>query len=319
MKHTFQVTALLIMIFVFTQIVGLYTVNRYLEVGKDVNGTVVVSYGNTTMGEPAYVPEQDRSYTFIIITISILIMTAILLLLIKFQLGNLWKYGFFLAVLFSLAVAFGVYINKYIAIGAALVLAYFKVFKPNPLTHNIVEIFLYAGIAILVLPLLNIYSAIGLLIVVSLYDMYAVWKSKHMITLAKFQADNKAFAGLSIPYFRAEKEEKKGMKVVSVKKAKNVKINTGTVKTEMKPKTAILGGGDIGFTLIFASVVMEMLIKSEGIAKIPAFFYSLIIVAFVTIALALLFMFSKKDKFYPAMPFLSAGCLVGFLAIMLII
>jgi len=245
---------------------------------------------------------------------SILLMTAILLILIKFQLGNLWKYGFFLAVLFSLAVAFGVYVNKYIAIIAALVLAYFKVFKPNPYTHNIVEIFLYAGIAILVLPLLNIYSAIGLLIVISLYDMYAVWKSKHMIKLAKFQSENRAFAGFAIPYARPEKIVKKEIKVKAARKIKAKE----KVKEEMKPKIAILGGGDIGFTLIFASVVMEMLIKSMGVAKIAAFFYSLIVVVCVTIALALLFIFSKKDRFYPAMPFLSAGCLIGYIIVILV-
>ncbi len=81
-------------------------------------------------------------------------------------------------------------------------------------------------------------------------------------------------------------------------------------------KTAILGGGDIGFPLIFAGVVMKdlMLVNPELIG----FLKVLIIPVFVSIALLLLFLKSKKDKFYPAMPFIFAGCIVGFIALKLI-
>ena len=49
-----------------------------------------------------------------------------------------------------------------------------------------------------------------------------------------------------------------------------------------------------------------------------AFAQSMIIVATTTLALALLFMAAKKDRFYPAMPFISAGCLVGWAVTLLI-
>jgi hypothetical protein len=67
-------------------------------------------------------------------------------------------------------------------------------------------------------------------------------------------------------------------------------------------KSAILGGGDIGFPLLFAGVLM----KSAGFLKV------LIVPVIVAIALFLLLYYAQKDKFYPAMPFITAGCFVGY-------
>ena len=69
----------------------------------------------------------------------------------------------------------------------------------------------------------------------------------------------------------------------------------------MKVSLAILGGGDVVFPIITAGVVMNAL------GFIPA----LMVVIGATIALSLLFLYSTKGKFYPAMPFITAGLFVG--------
>jgi len=102
------------------------------------------------------------------------------------------------------------------------------------------------------------------------------------------------FAGLSIPYKipkRVKKKERptKGMKKTMI-------------------KSAILGGGDIGFPLLFAGVLM----KSVGFLKV------LVIPVIVTVGLFLLLYFAKKDRFYPAMPFITLACFVGYGVLMLI-
>jgi hypothetical protein len=48
-----------------------------------------------------------------------------------------------------------------------------------------------------------------------------------------------------------------------------------------------------------------------------AFLQSSVIILTTTIALTLLFVFAKKGKFYPAMPFLTAGCLLGWVITLL--
>jgi len=136
-------------------------------------------------------------------------------------------------------------------------------------------------------------------IAISAYDMFAVWKSKHMITLAKFQAQSRAFAGFVIPYTKTGK-----ISGIKGEMPKEIGGKGGR-------KVAILGGGDIAFPLLFAGVVMDWLIVSVGLAKGAAMFQSWIVSIFAAVALLLLFVKAGKDKFYPAMPFISAGCFAG--------
>jgi hypothetical protein len=70
----------------------------------------------------------------------------------------------------------------------------------------------------------------------------------------------------------------------------------------------VLGGGDIGFPLLFAGVVL----KDLGLWQ------SLVIPFFALLGLGFLLWIAKEKKFYPAMPFISAGCFVGLAAVWLI-
>ena len=73
-------------------------------------------------------------------------------------------------------------------------------------------------------------------------------------------------------------------------------------RRKIRSRTAVLGGGDIGFPLIFTGTVLF----SVGLER------ALIVTMFSTLSLFILLILSKKDRFYPAMPFLTTGCLVGF-------
>ena len=131
--------------------------------------------------------------------------------------------------------------------------------------------------------------------------MFAVWKSKHMIKIAKYQTKSKMFAGLSIPY-KLPSKAKEHLKAKQAKKG---------------IKTAVLGGGDIAFPLIFSGSVMSDLIIKHGIEKTSAVALTSIISVTVTLALLFLLIKAEKDKFYPAMPFLTVGCIIGYLIILL--
>lgn len=275
MKHDLRVTLVLVGLFLAVQLIGLGTVNSYIKVEKDINGTITIEHPDTVIGPQ---PEIERKeFSFIPVVIAILVGTALVFLLIRFRLQRVWKYWFLFAVWITMSVFFGVYIAKYIAITIGLVLALMKIFKPNVFIHNITEIFVYSGITILLLPLLNIVSGFLILFFISIYDMYAVWKSKHMIKLANFQSKAKVFTGFLIPYVEKKRE-----------------------------RFAMLGGGDIGFPLLFASVVM---IKYGAVALLIPFI--------VSISLLLLLIYGKDDKFYPAMPYLGAGCFVGYALVLI--
>lgn len=296
MKHTVKITLILITLFFVAQIVGLFTVNNYLEVEKKPDGTVNIVHVDTVVGPPPEIPQDQKSYNFIAIVIAILISTAILLILIKFKMHRAWKFWFFIAIAVTLSISFDVYVTRWIAVALAVILAGIRVFKPNVIIHNFTEIFIYTGITIILLPWLNLYSGFVLLLLISLYDMFAVWKSKHMIELAQFQLDSKMFAGLAMNY-----THKKDQKV------KQVKAERGK-----RSSNAILGGGDIAFPLLFAAVVMEHLILIQEFPKMLALYYSFLIPLGAGIGLTALLFLSEKEKFYPAMPFISLGCVLGY-------
>ena len=64
---------------------------------------------------------------------------------------------------------------------------------------------------------------------------------------------------------------------------------------------AILGGGDVVFPIITAGVML----MAQGIVS------AILVIAGATLGLSYLFFFAEKKKFYPAMPFITLGILVG--------
>ena len=263
MKHNIYVTYWLVLFFIIAQLIGVMVISKYVAFEE-------LPYGIER-------PEIEEKTSYIPIVLAIIFATGLALLIMKLGVLKLWKAWFFLGAMFTMLIAFGAFVSQSIALVLAVVFAIFKVFRPNVYLHNFTEMFIYAGIAGLFVPILGIFSIFILLVLISVYDMIAVWKTKHMISLAKFQSKAKVFAGLLIPYDKGK-------------------------------KSAILGGGDIGFPMLFMGVVL----KTTGI--LDAF----LVILFSAFALLLLFVYSKKNKFYPAMPFITAGCFLGYFVGMLI-
>ena len=251
---------------------------------------------------------KNQSASFIYITIAILIGTILVLLLIKFNKPFIWKLWFFLTVWLTLAIAFAAFINNIIAAVIALIVSILKLYKPNIIIQNLSEVFIYGGLAAIFVPIINLFAAFMLLVVISIYDYISVFKTKHMIKMAKFQSSSNVFAGLLIPY----EKDKVQLNQSSISKFKIKK----SIKIPKKQSVAMLGGGDIGFTLIFAGVVMKDLMLQETV--LIGFLKTLIIPFFVSLALSILLLKGQHNKFYPAMPFLTIGCLIGWLVTLLL-
>ncbi len=323
MKHSAPITLIMLALFLVAQYLGLGIISFYIDpVESQVQGDVV--FRDLPIGER---PPLEQNTSYIPIILSVLIGTVILLLLIKFRLGVVWKGWFLLSVVISLTVAFGAVLPAVIAIGLAIILGIWKIFFPNVWVHNGTELFLYGGLAAIFVPVLNLFSVSILLVLIAIYDAYAVWKSKHMVALAQAQTKQKVFAGLFIPYgkeglrkggFKQQEQSmshsisqsrvaaKAAMQGKTMKQAKTVHpVLAGDAPTG---QTAILGGGDIAFPLLFAGVIL----KEMGLWQ------SLIIPIFALLALGLLLWYGKQNRFYPAMPFISAGCFVGFGVVWLI-
>jgi presenilin-like A22 family membrane protease len=314
MKHDLKITFLLVLFFLASQFVGLFITSQYVTVEEVIDiSTGEKSYNVTNISDLPLGVERisvSQDFSWLYIVAAILIGTVIVLLLIRFRQKRVWKVWYLLSMVFIMTFALGPFMGSMVALGISILLSVWKTFRPNIIVHNLTEIFLYGGLAAMLVPIMNLYSAFILLIVISIYDAIAVWQSKHMIKLAEFQSDSNVFAGLFVPYSTGKKT--KVLMTAPEMKPKNEKNehHKETEKSHGDKQTvsrAILGGGDIAFPLIFAGTVM----KTAGMQ-------AYLIPPMVAVSLFLLLYYSKKGKFYPAMPFLTVGCLLGYVLVALI-
>lgn len=300
MKYNIKITAILILAFILSQLIGLVFVSGSIsQIEKLPSGQIVLEHTDTVVERPQ--TEGAESLLFVLAGVGI--GTGLLLLIIKFRIYVIWKVWFFLAVFLSIAVALSVYLAIMVSLIIGAMLAALKILKPNPYVHNLTEILMYSGIVVLFVPIFDLTWIIALLAAISVYDIIAVRKTKHMVTMATFLTQSRMFAGLSIPLSKPTVSKAKPQ-VVSSRKGRSKEAG-------QQVQMAILGGGDIAFPLLFAGVVMENLIKT-GLPKTESLLLTLIVTAISTLSLIFLFAIAKRGKFYPAMPFLTAGCLAGY-------
>ncbi len=308
MKHTFKITTILLAMFLVTQIIGVVVVSSEpLKVQTEINGTVqqVTNPYLSWMDVPEPETQQDFTFAFGQLIMAFFIAISLLIFLMKFKIEiflRLWFFAVVTIALFLSIVSFEKIIPvmielktaMFIALAISLSLAYLKIFKRDIFIHNMTELLIYPGIAAIFVPILNFYTIIILLILISIYDIWAVWHSGVMQKMAKYQIDKvKVFSGFFVPYM-SDKVKTKIQKIKkSKKKNKKVKVNV-----------AVLGGGDIIFPIITAGIMYGFFSKTPILAA------SLVILG-ATSGLAYLFFFAKKRKFYPAMPFITTGILIG--------
>ena len=300
MKHNNKITAILIIMFLLTQFIGLFVIHTYS------NG-LLLPYG---MEPPTEVSEDVSIFS---ILFAFIIAITFFFLLTKIKAEKFIRLWFLVVTVLALALTLNAILNSfgmttYAAITALIIaipFAYYKIFKRDIYVHNISELLIYPGIAAIFVPLLGVMGIIVLLLIISLYDIWAVWQSKIMQKMAKYQINNlKIFSGFFIPY--TNKKERKKIKQIKAKyKEKGEKeLEKQFKKQKVKVSLAILGGGDVIFPIIAAGVFYTF----YG-ALLPA----LVISFSATIALAFLFVLANKGKFYPAMPFITIGIYLGMM------
>ena len=299
MKHSIKIVIILLSMFFLTQLIGILVIHQYSPEVKQVVNEQGILENKTIYNLPYGMeppPDITPSTTLFSIVLAMAIAVVFMLILMRYKVEFFLRAWFFVVVTLALGITIyaflsGVKYAQIIALIISIPLAAIKLFKRNIIVHNITELFIYPGIAAILVPLLNIWTVVILLVLISIYDIYAVWRAGFMQKMAQYQISKlKFFTGFFVPYLG--KKEKKLIKQAKESNEKDKKI---------KVNVAILGGGDVIFPIILAGVVLNQL------GLIPA----LIISVGATLALAFLFYISKKGKFYPAMPFISAGCFLA--------
>ncbi len=318
MKHSLKITLILLTMFFVTQLIGIFVITQYNPQtiqttdaeGNLINQTTYnLPYGMDPPPEVKQTNIWSIAFSFAII---FAIAVGVMFILMKYNAELLLRLWFFAVVTLAIGIAINSVTKNFlpnsslIVLAVALPLSFFKIFKRNIIVHNLTELLVYPGIAAIFVALLLAWTAppfkaiaaipvapqiqvvAVILILISLYDMYAVWHAGFMQKMAKYQIQKlKVFTGFFVPYMGPK--QKQAIAKTSPKELKNKKV---------KVNVAILGGGDIVFPIILAGVVLATL----GLLQ------SIIISLGATIALTVLFKISQKGKFYPAMPFITAGC-----------
>lgn len=334
MKHSLKLTIILIVAFLLSQLIGLGVISSYDHYFGATHEKIV----NESIQQGIPLPEQPNVSVIqftpppvqtnnpidlmkILINVFIAIVLGVVLFFVLSKIGivPVLKGWYALVVVLCLSIAFTlilyplVGINlvnlfgikfslaEVIAVPLALIIMIFKVFKRQFILHNLSELFVYPGFAIVLIPILNVVTAAAVMLAISIYDIVAVWRSNYMVNLAKFQVQHvKIFAGFFIPYVRKEDRIKVQQARAMLKKTKNKKAAEAKLD-KIKVRVAALGGGDVAIPMLFLGAIF----LAYGLL---GYFITL---GFVVASLAYL-LFTAKDKAYPAMPFLSVGALVGF-------
>lgn len=213
--------------------------------------------------------------------------TAIVLGLIRIMHG-----GFFLRLFFLFAIFSGTFItlNIFIAAGWAFIFSLFLIFLyiiwPYVWLHNLVLVLTLPGIAALLGVSLNPWTVVLILIIMSVYDYVAVYKTRHMVRMAKAVISGRAIFAMIFP------EHWQGFK----SRLSEVHPGEGFM---------MLGTGDFVFPLIMA---VSAYVASPASAWL--------VFAFALLGLLLMhliFVSQKVRRPMPALPPLAAFAILGFI------
>lgn len=180
------------------------------------------------------------------------------------------------------------FFSSYLALSIMIGLILLWLLLSSVWIHNLLLGLGIAGVASLVGLSLQPQMIIILFIILSIYDIISVYKTKHMVKMAKSMIESRAVLGLIIP-----------QKVAGfLDKLKEVKMG------DPKHNFFVLGSGDVIFPLLLAISVLP-----QGINK------SLILVLFSVVGIAFSFWLFLKlgKKPMPALPPIALFSLFGYL------
>ena len=230
---------------------------------------------------------------FILPFLFVLLIVLLIIKFVKFRPGKriLFKIFFILPVFVGGTLFLSLWIGDILALIFVSILIFYWVKKPNILVHNFLLISGMIGVGSVFGLRLDPLLVVFLLIIFSIYDIIAVYKTKHMIKMAKEMIEAKAIPGIILPPKISELQAP----------LKNVK---------MGGRFLILGGGDIVFPLLLVSSLVPY-----GILD------SLIVTTFATFGLLIsfwIFASQKTRKPIPALPPIALFSILGYLITMIL-
>lgn len=212
--------------------------------------------------------------------------TAVILGFIRIMHGGLFLRIFFLLALFSgTLITLSVFLNNNWSLFLSLLLVTAYGFYPYVWFHNLILILTLPGIAAVLGASLAPYIAVILLIFMSIYDYIAVYKTKHMVKMAKAMIAGRAIFAMIYP------EHISGFK-------------SHLDKAHPGEGFMMLGTGDFVFPIMMATSAYSISASAAWTVLATSLFGLLL--------MHLIFSFQKVRRPMPALPPLAAFAILGF-------
>jgi presenilin-like A22 family membrane protease len=297
--------AVIILIFVLMQLIGLYIGNVYIGLIR----SNVLPQPQAIPGVSSDSPEVSfLLFGYIIITTVIMLFVirikksavrgieafvvfvsswVTFSFLIPFQFQDIW-----LGAAQSLGL-FGLLMNIFtpdllLAIG----LTVWKVFRPTIISQDVAAIFSGSGVGAILGMSLGIAPSIIFMMILSVYDFVSVFITKHMITMAKAVTERPMAFTIAAPH------KFKQSTYVPAKGAKK------------KVHVFQLGLGDIVIPLMFSVAILNSFSILNSLMAMAGSVVALIILTLII---------TRKPMALPALPFVCSGALAGYILSLLIL
>jgi presenilin-like A22 family membrane protease len=218
-----------------------------------------------------------------------------ILFLIRFQSGKsatILRALWLLALLAGTNMFFAAFLDKNIALPLAILLILIYAKAATVGYHNFVLVIGLAGIGAALGSQIAPREVVLLLMLLSVYDVIAVYWTRHMVKMAESFIGSGVMPGI----------------IISVDKKGPLWVN------EVRPseETAILGTGDLVLPAILASSALKFMHPIAGISVAVGALAGLFL-------MHLIFFKQKERKPMPALPPIAAGAIGGFLISFLIV
>ncbi len=219
--------------------------------------------------------------------LSLMVATAIILILYKFKVNFLIKGWFYLALFSTTFLFFGSFFSFIIAVLLAISAVLIRIFVKSLFVQNLICVCAFAGAGSFFGVTVGVIPSLVIIMLLSVYDIIAVHFTKHMVSLAK-----SGFKTNTLMAFMYHKKKTKESK-------RSQKSEKGKIGTEV----GVLGGGDIIIPMIF----------SISIFRVFGLWASISSILVSALFLSFLMFRAKKGKVYPGLPAVCSGALIGFL------
>lgn len=188
------------------------------------------------------------------------------------------------------------YLQYYIMIFAApAIMVLLMIFKNEWYVVDAAGFFLVSGIASIWGLIIGVWASVVFLIVFAIYDYIAVYRTKHMVSLARVAVDEKLPLLFVFP-------GEKGLKI------KDLKLGEGGEKGGKK--VLLLGFGD----MVFPSIMVVSSALYGGANFVPFLVLPLI----GSLIGMILLLFTQVAKPAPGLPMINTGAVSGFLVAFLV-